>query len=53
MPAPSQAVEKQHEKGKFTARERIDQLLDPGSFTELDVFVRHRTHEFDMQENRP
>src|SRR5881227_2874211 len=47
------AVAKQHEKGKYTARERIEKLLDPGSFQELDTFVRHRTHEFDMQKNRP
>ena len=48
-----QAVAKQHERGKYTARERIQKLLDPGSFQELDVFVRHRTHDFDMQKNRP
>ena len=48
-----QAVAKQHERGKYTARERIEKLLDPGSFQELDTFVRHRTHEFDMQKNRP
>ncbi len=48
-----QAVAKQHERGKYTARERVQKLLDPGSFQELDVFVRHRTHEFDMQKNRP
>jgi propionyl-CoA carboxylase beta chain len=47
------AVAKQHEKGKFTARERIEKLLDPGSFQELDTYVRHRTTEFDMQKNRP
>ncbi|MGI8631469.1 MAG: acyl-CoA carboxylase subunit beta [Solirubrobacterales bacterium] len=47
------AVEKQHAKGKLTARERIDKLLDPGSFEELDTFVRHRTHDFEMQKNRP
>jgi propionyl-CoA carboxylase beta chain len=47
------AVSKQHEKGKYTARERIDKLLDPGSFQELDTFVRHRTADFDMQKNRP
>src|SRR5579859_5003026 len=47
------AVSKQHEKGKYTARERIEKLLDPGSFQELDTFVRHRTAEFDMQSNRP
>src|SRR5438477_4448605 len=48
-----QAVAKQHERGKYTARERVEKLLDPGSFQELDTFVRHRTHEFDMQKNRP
>src|SRR6201985_2224838 len=47
------AVAKQHERGKLTARERIDKLRDPGSFQELDTFVRHRTHDFDMQKNRP
>jgi propionyl-CoA carboxylase beta chain len=47
------AVDKQHAKGKFTARERIHKLLDPGSFQELDVFVRHRTTDFEMQNNRP
>ena len=48
-----EAVEKQHEKGKLTARERIEKLLDPGSFEELDTFVRHRTYEFEMQKRRP
>src|SRR6184192_4476578 len=47
------AVEKQHEKGKLTARERVEKLLDPGSFQELDTFVRHRTSDFDMLKNRP
>src|SRR6202167_2039037 len=47
------AVDKQHAKGKFTARERIAKLLDPGSFQEMDVFVRHRTHDFEMQDRRP
>ncbi|MDQ6821498.1 MAG: acyl-CoA carboxylase subunit beta [Actinomycetota bacterium] len=47
------AVAKQHERGRYTARERVEKLLDPGSFQELDVFVRHRTYEFDMQRNRP
>ena len=47
------AVAKQHGKGKYTARERIEKLLDPGSFQELDVFVRHRTYDFEMQKNRP
>ncbi|MEX2195865.1 MAG: acyl-CoA carboxylase subunit beta [Thermoleophilaceae bacterium] len=51
--ASETAVEKQHAKGKLTARERIEKLLDPGSFQELDTFVRHRTHDFEMQKNRP
>jgi propionyl-CoA carboxylase beta chain len=51
--ASEAAVDKQHEKGKFTARERIERLLDPGTFEELDTFVRHRTHDFEMQKNRP
>ncbi|MDP9346949.1 MAG: methylmalonyl-CoA carboxyltransferase, partial [Actinomycetota bacterium] len=42
-----EAEEKQHARGKYTARERIEKLLDPGSFQELDTFVRHRTHEFE------
>src|SRR3954452_15057074 len=47
------AIEKQHAKGKLTARERIHHLLDPGSFQEVDTFVRHRTHDFAMDKNRP
>lgn len=47
------AVAKQHAKGKLTARERIATLLDPGSFVELDEFVRHRTHAFGMERSRP
>ncbi len=51
--ASQAAVEKQHAKGKMTARERIEALLDPGSFVELDAFMRHRAHDFDMYETRP
>src|SRR5437867_1046645 len=51
--ASESAIEKQHAKGKLTARERIEKLLDPGSFEELDTFMRHRTFEFEMQKNRP
>src|SRR5215203_123466 len=51
--ASEAAVSKQHAKGKYTARERIEKLLDPGSFQELDTYVRHRTAEFEMQKNRP
>jgi propionyl-CoA carboxylase beta chain len=47
------AVERQHGKGRQTARERIDQLLDPGSFVELDELVRHRSTNFGMNKNRP
>src|SRR5487761_1948230 len=47
------AIEKQHAKGKMTARERIAKLVDPGSFTELDEFVRHRSTTFGMDKTRP
>ena len=51
-PAGIEAEEKQHARGKLTARERIDLLVDPDSFVELDRFAVHRTHEFEMQERR-
>ena len=47
------AVERQHAKGRQTARERIDQLLDPGSFVELDALTRHRSTNFGMEARRP
>lgn len=47
------AVAKQHAKGKKTARERIDMLLDPGSFVELDELARHRSTNFGLEKNRP
>ncbi|MDX6554546.1 MAG: hypothetical protein QOD86_741 [Miltoncostaeaceae bacterium] len=47
------AVERQHAKGKLTARERLGLLLDPGSFVELDMFTRHRAHGFGLEDNRP
>ncbi|WP_116124325.1 acyl-CoA carboxylase subunit beta [Lewinella sp. IMCC34183] len=43
-------VDKQHEKGKLTARERVHLLLDPGSFEEVGALVTHRTTDFDMQD---
>ena len=49
----ARAVEKQHAKGKMTARERIEALLDEGSFTEFDAFARHRSTNFGMENNRP
>src|SRR5579862_3257243 len=48
-----QAVSKQHERGKLTARERIDLLLDPGSFTEFDELARHRATDFGIAATRP
>ncbi len=54
MHAGSQrAVEKQHARGKMTARERIEHLLDPGSFTEFDEMARHRAHDFGIARSRP
>ena len=47
------AVEKQHAKGKMTARERVMALLDEGSFAEFDQFSRHRSHAFGMEAKRP
>ena len=47
------AIEKQHAKGKKTARERIELLLDAGSFVELDEFARHRSQSFGMDAKRP
>jgi propionyl-CoA carboxylase beta chain len=49
----ARAVEKQHAKGKLTARERIELLLDEGSFVELDEFARHRSTNFGLEKNRP
>ena len=46
-------VERQHAKGKMTARERVDALLDPGSFTEFDELARHRATDFGMAATRP
>ncbi len=47
------AAQKQHERGKLTARERIELLLDPGSFVELDAFAVHRTTAFGMDQRKP
>jgi propionyl-CoA carboxylase beta chain len=51
--AEETARTKQHAKGKLTARERIELLVDPGSFVELDEYVRHRTTAFGMDRSRP
>ena len=49
----STAVEKQHAKGKQTARERIDMLLDEGTFIEMDKYARHRSSQFGQDKHRP
>ncbi|MFC1547375.1 acyl-CoA carboxylase subunit beta [Candidatus Neomarinimicrobiota bacterium] len=46
-------LEQQHAKGKLSARERLNLLLDKGSFTEMDMFVRHRSIDLGMENNRP
>ena len=45
-------IEAQHKKGRLTARERIDLLLDKGSFHEVDAFVQHRTHDFGLDQQK-
>ena len=45
-------IEAQHKKGRLTARERIELLLDKGSFREVDAFVEHRTHDFNLDEQK-
>ena len=49
----AKAVEKQHAKGRKTARERIEMLFDEGSFVELDELARHRSTAFGLEKNRP
>jgi acetyl-CoA carboxylase carboxyltransferase component len=46
-------IAKQHEKGKYTARERLDKILDDGSFEEFDIFVTHRCTDFGMEKSQP
>ncbi len=48
-----EAIDRQHKRGKLTARERIEKLLDPGSFMETDQLVRHRSHGFGIEDTRP
>ena len=45
-------IEKQHQKGKFSARERIEKIVDPGSFEEFDIFVTHRCTDFGMEKQK-
>jgi len=46
------AIEKQHQRGKYTARERIALLLDEGSFEEMDMFVEHRCVNFGQEKKK-
>ena len=48
----TERIEKQHAAGKKSARERIQQLLDPGTFTEIDKLVTHRSYDFGMENNK-
>jgi len=48
----AERIETQHKKGRLTARERIDLLLDKGSFREVDAFVQHRTHDFNLDKQK-
>jgi acetyl-CoA carboxylase carboxyltransferase component len=50
QPGSERAIERQHAKGKLLARERIEYLLDPGSFHELDQLARHRAHDVGLEE---
>ncbi|MGH8983334.1 MAG: acyl-CoA carboxylase subunit beta [Acidimicrobiia bacterium] len=47
------AIERQHQRGKLTVRERLELLLDPDSFVELDMLARHRAHGFGIENTRP
>jgi acetyl-CoA carboxylase carboxyltransferase component len=46
-------IQKQHDQGKYTARERLEKLLDEGSFEEFDTFVTHRCTDFGMEKDQP
>lgn len=48
----TERIRAQHEKGKLTARERIDLLMDKGTFSEIDMFVTHRTAEFGLEKQK-
>jgi acetyl-CoA/propionyl-CoA carboxylase carboxyl transferase subunit len=52
-PVGIDAADRQHDKGKLTARERLDILMDEGTFVETDPFAIHRAHDFGMDERRP
>ncbi|MGI8648909.1 MAG: carboxyl transferase domain-containing protein, partial [Rubrobacter sp.] len=52
-PGSERAIERQREKGKMTARERVEALLDAGTFVELDRYRTHRSYNFGLEENQP
>ena len=53
QPDNQRAVDRQHDAGKLTARERIELLVDKGSFDEIDPFVRHTATAFGIDKKRP
>ncbi|MDJ0925419.1 MAG: carboxyl transferase domain-containing protein, partial [Acidimicrobiia bacterium] len=53
QPASKRAVERQHDLGKLTARERVEALLDKGSFQEMDMLVQHQASGFGIEDKRP
>src|SRR5213592_2914002 len=53
QPGGRDAAQRQHDKGKLTARERLQILMDVGSFVETDPFAVHRSHDFGMEKRRP
>src|SRR5213592_1638254 len=53
QPGGREAAQRQHDKGKLTARERLEILMDVGSFVETDPFAVHRSHDFGMEKRRP
>ena len=52
-PGGRDSAKKQHDRGKLTARERLDILMDKGSFVETDPFAIHRAHDFGMDKKHP
>lgn len=49
----AESADRQAQRGKLSARQRIERLLDPGSFVEYDAFVQHRSHYFGMEQRKP
>ncbi len=53
MGGGAERIQRQHDKGRKTARERLDILLDPGTFREVDAFVHHHNNNFGLDKNKP